>query len=813
MLRFDWLKLLLCGCALIPMTAIATAAPILNTDNPVCFFTNVASRLLSRELNINLTRIEIYPTNQYTPAVHRLLQVTANIYDATSTNFYPSRFRPVFQNDGTNVFITGYSQQTNLIVQDPVIGELGNPDLAIPCDASFLLNLPMNTDILTNVYGVPWIIGVKKGFPNFNEFSLENAVQISRTLQYSRDTNTWQYSSNQMYIMSISNYFGVECWNSYSNNYSGPIGIMVRDNMALTLTNDAVGFSPLNANIIYANNPLPFSTVIWPGYQFSHANSFLIPLNASILFLTNSIYNYGNATYPQTGFIPLSQNPARFVDNGTPPLPHFVLLTTNRLQVAIVDYSAGLNAGQIIDYVQLNGMAGSLDINATIADPDLTGLWSTNLINNNEPYGVNYQTIYSEDGTPALPAEDSSDSGIWSSAQVPGLPPGSTTPIAEQLYFLKFFALSLAPAVLFNGHVYTLTYTSNNLQAPYTPMRTRVQKLTWQVNDPLVHYLTSDLADPFNDTNLQNFVDWPWNLGQLNERYMPWGGNPSEPNLDLTPYNIALKDSLVYSSDNWNFPQGQPLNSSWIGQVHRGTPWQTIYLKTTNILAFASIPPSANGLTTWQNWTGDLNVNDAVSMAPIGDWRVASLLASLFNTNNITSLFPVNNPSANAWQGLLNGLTATTNIPNQFDSVLISSNSSQAIVIANAVESERAVQPGQFFSDVGDILATAQLAEQSPFLTGLNLTNAISDAFYEIIPSQLLSLLRADSIGSVGLMNGQSLFQFTGYDGHAYIIQASSNLVNWVSVSTNYPVNGMLNFTNSATQNANQQFYRSVLLQ
>ncbi len=81
--RFHRLKLLVCGWAMIATIGTALAGPI-TTDNPVGFFTNVASRLLSAELNVDLHHIQIYPTNQYTPAVHRLLQVTANIYDATT---------------------------------------------------------------------------------------------------------------------------------------------------------------------------------------------------------------------------------------------------------------------------------------------------------------------------------------------------------------------------------------------------------------------------------------------------------------------------------------------------------------------------------------------------------------------------------------------------------------------------------------------------------------------------------------------------------------------------------------------------------
>src|SRR5689334_17628989 len=77
----------------------------LDTSSPIGFFTNLASRLLKSELNLNLSRLQIYPTNQYTPAVHRLLQLTANVYDATTNRYndpyphFPTVFRPQFTND------------------------------------------------------------------------------------------------------------------------------------------------------------------------------------------------------------------------------------------------------------------------------------------------------------------------------------------------------------------------------------------------------------------------------------------------------------------------------------------------------------------------------------------------------------------------------------------------------------------------------------------------------------------------------------------------------------------------------------------
>src|SRR5262245_43800714 len=86
------------------------ATPLISTESPTTFFTNVASWLLRSELGLNPNRIQLYPTNQYTPAVHRLLQVTANIYDAVSDRSlgfqnppssspptFPVVFRPLFE--------------------------------------------------------------------------------------------------------------------------------------------------------------------------------------------------------------------------------------------------------------------------------------------------------------------------------------------------------------------------------------------------------------------------------------------------------------------------------------------------------------------------------------------------------------------------------------------------------------------------------------------------------------------------------------------------------------------------------------------
>ena len=568
--------------------------------------------------------------------------------------------------------------------------------------------------------GVPWIIGAKKGFPNFNEFAMESVFQITRKLQYTRNTNSspWQYSSNQMYIMSITNFFGVECWNSYSNNYPGPVAILAQVTMALNLTNDALGYSwpPLGTP-----NPAFVSTVVtipssWPGYG-TVGTSFLLPFstNAIVLWLTNSVYNYGpnNMGYsPVPGFIPTSMDPSNYINSGTPPLPHFELLTTNRLQVAIIDNSPepGLLAGQgrIIDYVQLNGMDRSRDLNAEIADPYDYDLWGTNLSPNGTPMGVVEQVQYSRYGG-SLPSEDSGDGGAWTSA--PGFNP--STPDAEQFYFNHFFGHSLTATYVdpTTSQTYNATYTSTNYQVPYTPKRTRVQRLTWQANDPLVHYMTSDLNYTLGDSNAQHVITWPDNLGFLNQRYMPWGGhqpiNLSTPDDFNTAnaYNLAVKDPLVRWSDDWDFPTNKFPTVGWLGRVHRGTPWQTVYLKA-----------SPTGVTNWMTWTGNENLFDAINAAPGQDRLLFDLFTTAFNDNATRGTLSVNvgptNANLAAWSALFSGIVVPTNISNVFPPLVIqpagvAGANSPLGQLVNGINQTRAntnLFPLQIFAHVGDIL-------------------------------------------------------------------------------------------------------------
>src|SRR5439155_21679879 len=98
-------------------------------------------------------------------------------------------------------------------------------DLADPIDREALQAEDM-------IYGVPVVVGTRKGFPNFNEFEMETSVSVTRKLEFVapilRDPKfTRPVQSNQMYLIAISNVFGLEAWNSYSNAYPSPLQVVV----------------------------------------------------------------------------------------------------------------------------------------------------------------------------------------------------------------------------------------------------------------------------------------------------------------------------------------------------------------------------------------------------------------------------------------------------------------------------------------------------------------------------------------------------------------------------------------------------------
>lgn len=249
-------------------------------------------------------------------------------------------------------------------------------------------------------------------------------------------------------------------------------------------------------------------------------------------------------------------------------------------------------------------------------------------------------------------------------------------------------------------------------------------------------------------------------------------------------------------SDNWSFPSNLLTDLSQLGQVHRGTPWQTLYLKSE----------SADALT-WQMWAGATNVADAAALHPTNDWRIASLLLNLFRTNSPIDLRSSNPPDLSGWASSLDGITVFTNGVPPAAQFPMTSNSPQAAAIAQALAFAQTSRP--WFRDPSEIVSIPELSTTSPWLDTTG--PSISDLAYEAIPSQLLLRLRKDSVARI-LGSSPAHIEFTGVDFYNYAIERSADLAEWTVVSTSSPTNGILDFTDITAPNTGQIYYRTRLL-
>jgi hypothetical protein len=192
-----------------------------------------------------LTAIPVWMNGNfvYRPAVQRVLQVAANIFDATTNNTvamgkdFPSAFRPYFNVIDTlgvrNVFVSGY---TNVLdVNSATLTDPLNPlfqPFGLPENLTTLVPNVPGVPYRINIYGVPWIIGAKMGFPSFNEISMQDVVTVTRLLQVTRASLTPGakiISTNAQYDLTLGSSIGVEFWNSYTNAYTNALQVVVYD--------------------------------------------------------------------------------------------------------------------------------------------------------------------------------------------------------------------------------------------------------------------------------------------------------------------------------------------------------------------------------------------------------------------------------------------------------------------------------------------------------------------------------------------------------------------------------------------------------
>lgn len=740
------------------------ASQLVSWTNSLEFFTNVADRMIKASLtvsngvtlfngfavqtNFGLNSIQVFPVtnNQYSSAVHRLLQVAANLYEATTngnlvpglaTNL-PNVYRPIFAKvNGTNVFIVGYTNESSSAFSGQPWRDLENP-----------ADLAAFQPLTDNVYGVPVVIGARKGYPNFNEYSLAAAVQITRKLQFVKTDGTKPPTqTNQMYMVGVSNLFGAEVWNSYSRTLDRLVEIRVTNSISLTLTNPAGVVA--SANFVVSSNA-PIAPFTWTGYSngVAGANNVRLPLLTNIVFLPNSKFISPGSMTRNTNIFDLNQG---F------PIPNLTLVVTNRLLYVLVDKLTD----RVLDLVSLSGVGTTMNfddrLNPTFvfqgAPNSIRNIWNTNRVNNAPPSAINTATI-----------------GVQNQIDI-SLGNGGATDADWRNYSSNVKDKNQGEAA-FKAYM-SGQNTNLVMLSPFEPTITLRLIKSWQVNDPLVHYTLADLTDP-RLTNGVDYVRPPenvgniyaksfyYNLGKVNtQRYLPWPKDPlSSPSPEIQG-NFVFKDPGIHSSDDWNFPTNKFPSLGWIGRVHRGTPWQTIYLKSERVDPAEVARDHLNWL---QNWSGTMTTY------PTNDWSLLDLFTVAPYDNATRGLLSVNQTNLAAWSAALSGITVVSNslaTPQPGDVPVFTTLKIEPAALAPALRNIvtniyalRTNQPAQAFNSVGAILAATNLTVTSPFLdtsTDAQAYYGLTDEAYERIPMELLSLLKVGTPRYVIYAYGQSL--------------------------------------------------------
>jgi hypothetical protein len=326
-------------------------------------------------------------------------------------------------------------------------------------------------------------------------------------------------------------------------------------------------------------------------------------------------------------------------------------------------------------------------------------------------------------------------------------------------------------------------------QAPYATAGLISAISSWEVDDPLVHYTRRDLepALRYTPAGLSGNAVPPLTsssssaaLGTNNQQtYKPWGGkNGTTPEivrrytvqdpLDLNP----LANSWAYRvhqfqerSDLWEFPTNKFPNIGWLGRVHRGTPWQTIYLKSEVASAAEWLKPNGPG--------------NSIDTHPTNDWRLVDVFTVAQHPNATRGRLSINQTNLAAWSAVFSGISVTkldgdsqaySLYPEVIQPASLDTNQVAAVAkIVDGINRVRDLRGGpRQFTRLSDILAVPELSTSSPFLvppivsTSANSDkhseySVLRDSDYERIPQQILSLLKVGEPRFVVYAYGQSL--------------------------------------------------------
>jgi hypothetical protein len=784
---------------------------------PLGFFTNAAELLLRSQsftftnyvniegtnvpsgtftTNFGVTNIPIfrfsYPGVQYNEAVHRMLQLAANIYSATfSSNYqqgstklqspggapppvrHPFVFRPLFErvNAGTindGIDIVGYTN-------------VNNADVAYVQMQQQLYDLTSNNVIKGyindfakrgpnfNVSGIPWVVSAEKGLPQFYQYSYDNRILFTRKVLFSRRengsgeaaTNLPPEFTNQFYVMSISNSFGIGAWNPYPTPFAGSeiaggfTTYYLSNYVTVELTNNYnYGYV---TNLSYTYFPSSSSGFQWPAWNGvpnqKNSNGFVTLFTTNIVTVPSCYFSEGssprklvfftNDLISSNSFLPQDTNQTGW------PVHNWTLNVTNYVVYALFDGSPTAG-GALLDFVNLGPFGSSVSI--------------TNQIMNQSGGGPPNQLV-------------SSPWAIGAATDLPGsrMSAGLIAQVGTGI---------TGDSVYYNNLTGTLPNSGGWVFGPdYNPSNVVVQMESWVANDPLVHYTVGDLTWPQYGDNVQTMdvegglllLPVTNGVGSISRRYNPW---PTAAYYGTPGADMLFKDPMITLPVDWQFPTNKFPSVGWLGRVHRGTPWQTVYFKSDN--PGNDQDPGA----AWVSWVHSPwnNPNIAPDNYPTNDWVLPDLFTTALDDNAARGLLSVNQTNDAAWAAALAGVIMITNADGGV--AIDPTNVYQFVDAPGGLNMTRTNEPNGLFHKVGEILKSPALTVSNMFLANVPMSGAVSgfpygDEVVERIPQQIMGLLKVGEPQFVIYAWGESL-----RPKNLYLSSPNNNLC------TNYEITG-----------------------
>jgi hypothetical protein len=729
-----------------------------------------------------ITNIPVYvstnPGVRYNEQIHRMLQLAANIYAAANPAYssgsgqtryqQPPVFRPQFMvsnapsaTSNMFVYITNFVLVTN-IANSNAYYQISKGFYDLPDYAAYKA---ATSGADPNFWGIPWVVGAVKGLPAFDQYSYTSRIEFIRQLLFVRQTNSSgpitnlpPASTNQFYVMQISNLFGMDAWNPYISNFYGinhGLTVFASNVVTVTLTNNAA--SPYNfwTNITFTNSlnytPIGSPWTGWPNPASKQTTEFKSFLQTNFVFLplvyysealTNLVVLTNNGTL-YDGFLPQDIGQKHW------PTHYWSLNITNHLCYALIDGPAA--TGTLLDFVNLGPFGSSANI---------TQLAISNSIGQ------------SQSEFAVAPSTDNKSSSPMSQ----GVTNQITDSINEDPTGAFYGSLTGQTSPCIAGAWFSTTAASQS--TILTPFYITDDMHSWMACDPLVHYTTGDLIYPQYsafDTGEQGiYMNSPMmtHIGKVTTRYSPWPG----PSGSVAANNMLFIDPSITNANAWQFPTNLFPGVGWLGRVHRGTPWQTIYLKSDN--------PNGEPYPTqdWTTWW----VNSPYTY-PTNDWSILDLFTAVPNDNAARGLLSVNQTNDAAWAAVFAGVVVITNITSVpwTGTVIGPIDVSNLVDTVNGINVARANitnQPDGLFHKIGAILEAPALSVQSPFITNFVAQGGTpNDEMVERIPQQTLSLMKLGLPQFVIYSWGQSLKPKSLYSS------GSGNLLN---ICTNYEITG-----------------------